>query len=173
MVGAAAPGSRQATRSTRWVVHGSPRDEDEYMIFRGDVVAALYRRRAWLTLCGHTHWQAGWSLEGPKVTLLKPVFQSGDRAEQFELKLHEGNRYLLNPGSSGSLVIATGERLSPYTTTLRPPLLVPSAVQSARSAKKDSTRWPPGGLSEPSPGWWMSAASERLSTPTIKKGRIE
>ena len=26
----------------------SPRDEDEYMIFRGDVVAALYRRRAWL-----------------------------------------------------------------------------------------------------------------------------
>ena len=82
-------------------VHGSPRDEDEYMIFRGDVSAALYRRRAWLTLCGHTHWQAGWSLKGWEVTPLKPVFESSDRAEQFELKLHDGNRYLLNPGSVG------------------------------------------------------------------------
>lgn len=71
------------------------------MIFRGDVVAALYRRRAWLTLCGHTHWQAGRSLGRREVTPLKPVFESSDRAEQFELKLHDGNRYLLNPGSVG------------------------------------------------------------------------
>lgn len=82
-------------------VHGSPRDEDEYMIFRGDVSAALYRRRAWITLCGHTHWQAGWSLKGRGVTPLKPVFESSDCAEQFELKLHAGSRYLLNPGSVG------------------------------------------------------------------------
>lgn len=82
-------------------VHGSPRDEDEYMLFRGDVVAVLYRRQAWLTLCGYTHWQAGWSLEGQEVTPLKPVFESSDRAEQFDLKLHDGNRYLLNPGSVG------------------------------------------------------------------------
>jgi len=72
------------------------------MIFRGDVISALYRRRAWLTLCGHTHWQAGWSLKRrEEVTPLKPVFESSDRAEQFELKLHEGNSYLLNPGSVG------------------------------------------------------------------------
>lgn len=82
-------------------VHGSPRDEDEYMFFRGDVIAALYRRRAWITLCGHTHWQAGWSLEGREVTPWVPVFESSDRVEQFELKLHEGYRYLLNPGSVG------------------------------------------------------------------------
>lgn len=82
-------------------VHGSPRDEDEYMLFRGDVIAALYRRRAWLTLCGHTHWQAGWSLDRQVATPLKPVFESSDGVEQFELKLHEGNRYLLNPGSVG------------------------------------------------------------------------
>jgi len=82
-------------------VHGSPRDEDEYMFFRGDVIAALYRRRAWITLCGHTHWQAGWSVEGQYATPLKPVFESSDRAEQFELQLHEENRYLLNPGSVG------------------------------------------------------------------------
>lgn len=82
-------------------VHGSPRDEDEYMFFRGDVIAALYRRRAWITLCGHTHWQAGWSLEGREVTAWAPVFESSGRAEQFELKLHEGYRYLLNPGSIG------------------------------------------------------------------------
>lgn len=35
------------------------------------------------------------------MTPLKPVFESSDRAEQFELKLHQGNRYLLNPGSVG------------------------------------------------------------------------
>ena len=29
-------------------VHGSPRDEDEYMFFRGDVIDALHRRRAWI-----------------------------------------------------------------------------------------------------------------------------
>ena len=68
------------------------------MFFRGDVIAALYRRRAWVTLCGHTHWQAGWSLEGRGVTAWAPVFESSDRAEQFELKLYGGYRYLLNPG---------------------------------------------------------------------------
>jgi diadenosine tetraphosphatase ApaH/serine/threonine PP2A family protein phosphatase len=82
-------------------VHGSPRDEDEYMFLRGDVIDALYRRRAWITLCGHTHWQAGWSLERREVTAWAPIFESSDRAEQFELKLHEGNRYILNPGSVG------------------------------------------------------------------------
>ena len=82
-------------------VHGSPRDEDEYMIFRGDVIDALHRRRAWTTFCGHTHWQAGWSLRGREVTPLKPEFELSDCADQFGVQLHERNRYLLNPGSVG------------------------------------------------------------------------
>lgn len=82
-------------------VHGSPRDEDEYMLFRGDVIDALYRRRAWITFCGHTHWQAGWSLKGREVTPLKPEFQPSDCADQFELTLEDRYRYLLNPGSVG------------------------------------------------------------------------
>jgi diadenosine tetraphosphatase ApaH/serine/threonine PP2A family protein phosphatase len=82
-------------------VHGSPRDEDEYMFFRGDVIDALHRRRAWTTFCGHTHWQAGWSLKRREATPLKPQFPPGDCADQFELQLLQGNRYLLNPGSVG------------------------------------------------------------------------
>jgi diadenosine tetraphosphatase ApaH/serine/threonine PP2A family protein phosphatase len=71
------------------------------MFFRRDVVDALYRRRARITFCGHTHWQAGWSLKGREATPLTPDFQSSDCADQFELKLHEKTRYLLNPGSVG------------------------------------------------------------------------
>jgi diadenosine tetraphosphatase ApaH/serine/threonine PP2A family protein phosphatase len=82
-------------------VHGSPRSEDEYMFFREDVINALNRRKARITFCGHTHWQAGWSLKGREATALKPDFQSSDCTEQFELQLHEKNRYLLNPGSVG------------------------------------------------------------------------
>jgi diadenosine tetraphosphatase ApaH/serine/threonine PP2A family protein phosphatase len=82
-------------------VHGSPRDEDEYMTLKEDVIDALHRRRAWITFCGHTHWQAGWSLNMRQVIRLKPEFSPSNCADQFELQLHQGNRYLLNPGSVG------------------------------------------------------------------------
>jgi predicted phosphodiesterase len=82
-------------------VHGAPQNEDEYLFFREDAWAALYRSRAKITFCGHTHWQVGWSLHRGELTRLKPDYQSSSSAEQFELPLEKGRRYLLNPGSVG------------------------------------------------------------------------
>lgn len=51
-------------------VHGAPQNEDEYIFFREDAWAALYRSRALITFCGHTHWQFGWSLFGKELAPL-------------------------------------------------------------------------------------------------------
>jgi diadenosine tetraphosphatase ApaH/serine/threonine PP2A family protein phosphatase len=82
-------------------VHGAPHNEDEYIFFRGDARTALSRSRALITFCGHTHWQVGWSMHGRELTPLKPAYQSSTSAEQFEVPLEKGKRYLMNPGSVG------------------------------------------------------------------------
>ena len=82
-------------------VHGAPNDEDEYVFLEGDAWAALYGSRARIVFCGHTHRQGGWSLHRLEVTSLKPAYQSSACAEQFELPLEKGWRYLINPGSVG------------------------------------------------------------------------
>ena len=82
-------------------VHGAPRNEDEYLFFREDACGAMDRSRARIIFCGHTHWQAGWSLYRRELTPLKPEYRSSTRAEQFELVLQKGWRYLVNPGSVG------------------------------------------------------------------------
>ncbi len=82
-------------------VHGSPQDEDEY-ILGGEVAREAFRAScARIILCGHTHGQYGWSSNRRRLDLLKPDFDSRTGAVRFELPLRTGNRYLLNPGSVG------------------------------------------------------------------------
>lgn len=81
--------------------HGSPRNEDEYVLSEFVASAAFRASRARIILCGHTHGQFGWSSNRRELTLLKPRFQSGAGAVQFELRLRTEDRYLLNPGSVG------------------------------------------------------------------------
>jgi diadenosine tetraphosphatase ApaH/serine/threonine PP2A family protein phosphatase len=82
-------------------VHGSPRDEDEYIFFREDALTVLRASQALITFCGHTHWQVGWSLNGPELTPLKPDFRCSTQVEHFSLSLRRGRRYIINPGSVG------------------------------------------------------------------------
>jgi predicted phosphodiesterase len=82
-------------------VHGAPRNEDEYLFFKEDAWSAMYRSRARIIFCGHTHWQVGWSLCRGELTPLKPEYRSSTGAEPFELPLQKGRRYLVNPGSVG------------------------------------------------------------------------
>ncbi len=82
-------------------VHGSPSNEDEYLFFGEGAWAALKRSRARIVFFGHTHWQVGWSLRGPQWTPVRPEYHSSTIAEQFELPLRRGWRYLINPGSVG------------------------------------------------------------------------
>lgn len=83
-------------------VHGSPIDEDDYVLTVRDAWPALHATDARITFFGHTHVQGGFATNGDEWFRLAPRY-AGGRGEsvEFELPLREGARYLLNPGSVG------------------------------------------------------------------------
>lgn len=83
------------------LVHGSPLDEDEYLLSSQDAIAALHASSVRITFFGHTHVQGGFASNGEEFFRLTPQFSSSADAEVFELPLRRGARYLLNPGSVG------------------------------------------------------------------------
>ena len=83
-------------------VHGSPLDEDEYLISLQDAMDVLMRSNIHLTFFGHTHLQGGFALGAAQgAAVLKPPFRSRDEAESYTLTLESETRYLINPGSVG------------------------------------------------------------------------
>ncbi len=82
------------------LVHGSPRDEDEYIIERLDALPAIEDASSPVVFFGHTHVQGGFVMEpGHK---LEPIYaeHSGDGCV-LVLSLKASSRYLINPGSVG------------------------------------------------------------------------
>jgi diadenosine tetraphosphatase ApaH/serine/threonine PP2A family protein phosphatase len=78
------------------VWHGSPADEDAYLVWIDDIrdAAALGRRP--LCLFGHTHVQGAYgSGEG------HPVVESGDCWTRTTISIRLEDRWLVNPGSVG------------------------------------------------------------------------
>ncbi len=82
-------------------VHGSPLDEDEYIIVVRDAYEPLTESRALLTFFGHTHIQGGFSVENDNWATLRPVYQKENDAESYKLPLKDTAKYLINPGSVG------------------------------------------------------------------------
>jgi predicted phosphodiesterase len=91
-------------------VHGSPVDEDDYVLTVRDAFPALDATDARITFFGHTHLQGGFATNGDEWFRLAPLYathRTGHHktyraeAESFELELRQGARYLLNPGSVG------------------------------------------------------------------------
>ncbi len=82
-------------------VHGSPFDEDEYLILPDDALGPLEESAAPLTFFGHTHVQGGFCLDEPHPRSLRPVFRKSDGVATHELLLQQNVRYLINPGSVG------------------------------------------------------------------------
>jgi predicted phosphodiesterase len=88
-------------------VHGSPVDEDEYILTVRDAWLSLHAPRARITFFGHTHVQGGFATNGDEWFRLTPRYGRLLRAPapsepaEYELPLREGARYLLNPGSVG------------------------------------------------------------------------
>jgi diadenosine tetraphosphatase ApaH/serine/threonine PP2A family protein phosphatase len=84
-------------------VHGSARDEDEYVTIARDAYALLAESTFPLTFFGHTHIQCGYSLD--KQTdlgqTLAPNYESSKGKQAFQIYLREGAAYMLNPGSVG------------------------------------------------------------------------
>jgi predicted phosphodiesterase len=74
------------------LVHGSPADEDEYVIHAGDAAMAREYLDASLTFFGHTHIQGGFLYARGGI---KRIIPDG------VLELEPDHQYLLNPGSVG------------------------------------------------------------------------
>jgi predicted phosphodiesterase len=96
-------GSSEATSPANSVqlVHGSPLDEDEYIIVMRDAQEPLMRSEVPLTFFGHTHIQGGFSERNQRWETLRPICRSRQSVAEHELGLDPGAKYLINPGSIG------------------------------------------------------------------------
>jgi predicted phosphodiesterase len=82
------------------IVHGSVRDEDEYLFLPHDAFESLKTAESPLTFCGHTHFQGGFALkDSGRIEVLRVSLTMG--AAKAELALEPKTRYLINPGSIG------------------------------------------------------------------------
>lgn len=76
--------------------HGSPFDEDEYLVNLRDAARALGRSGAsWITLFGHTHLPTVFEVDSTG-TVSGTILRSSTT-----VRLDRGSRYLINPGSVG------------------------------------------------------------------------
>ena len=80
------------------VVHGSPFDEDEYVIAAGEAGQAFSYLASRVAFFGHTHVQGGFIWNQSRVETIMRV-PPGRRAES--LQIFEECAYLINPGSVG------------------------------------------------------------------------
>lgn len=82
------------------IVHGSVRDEDEYVFVAREAHESLLRSEVALTFCGHTHFQGGFLQRGDdRVEVVRLNLPQGPASGTFPLE--EGAKYLINPGSIG------------------------------------------------------------------------
>lgn len=81
--------------------HGSPLDEDEYILSMRDAWHPLESVQTGINFFGHTHLQGGFATNGEESFKLVPDYATHNEAEEYEVQLREGVRYLLNPGSVG------------------------------------------------------------------------
>ncbi|MDR3737694.1 MAG: metallophosphoesterase family protein [Terracidiphilus sp.] len=80
------------------LAHGSPADEDEYLVFAADVVGLEPHFQCNLLFVGHTHVQGGWIWQRGGVRAA-PV--PSLRETQRVLDVDPDLLYLINPGSVG------------------------------------------------------------------------
>lgn len=83
------------------LVHGSPNDEDEYVVSLGDALAPLITLTVPLTFFGHTHLQGGFFANGASADGFRPEYRTVGQAEEVALQLKPSTRYMINPGSVG------------------------------------------------------------------------
>ena len=80
------------------IIHGSPLDEDEYMIAPTDAAQLFSYLPTALAFFGHTHVQGGFIWNHSRIeTIGKP----GPRDSSLELQIDPDCAYMINPGSVG------------------------------------------------------------------------
>ena len=83
------------------LVHGSPIDEDVYIVSLGDALAPLITLPVPLTFFGHPHLQGGFFANGSSADGFRPEYRTVGQAESVSLHLKPATRYMINPGSVG------------------------------------------------------------------------
>jgi len=82
-------------------VHGSPLDEDEYLIQLRDAMQPLSQSEVPVTFFGHTHIQGGFATDKKEWVTIRPTYQDDGKCEHLEMQLLPRAHYLINPGSIG------------------------------------------------------------------------
>ena len=83
-------------------VHGSPRDEDEYVLNTSTAGLDFHLTgHADVIFFGHTHLQGGFAFKDSKTRPLLLTYKNSDEVVSSTLTLQPGERYLVNPGSVG------------------------------------------------------------------------
>jgi predicted phosphodiesterase len=80
------------------VVHGSPSDEDEYVLAAGEAGQAFGYLEARLAFFGHTHVQGGFIWNRSRV---ETIARTGARVDRQHMEIDPECAYLVNPGSVG------------------------------------------------------------------------
>jgi predicted phosphodiesterase len=80
------------------ILHGSPLDEDEYLIAAAEASMVTGYLDTRISFFGHTHLQGGFWLHRSGVRRIGAMSRTEDRQE---LLLDENSFYLINPGSVG------------------------------------------------------------------------
>jgi predicted phosphodiesterase len=83
------------------VVHGSPRDEDEYLLVSDHAVDSSYESEVPITFFGHTHMQGGFLVANHQEVTFRPAYEEDNENASWELSLDRPGKYLINPGSIG------------------------------------------------------------------------
>ena len=82
-------------------VHGSPFDEDEYLISVHDAADPLIHPAAPRTFFGHTHIQGGFFARGSTLHGVRLAFADPSAPQKIEFRLEPDAVYMINPGSIG------------------------------------------------------------------------
>jgi diadenosine tetraphosphatase ApaH/serine/threonine PP2A family protein phosphatase len=82
-------------------VHGSPLDEDQYVINVRDATEPLMHPPAKCTFFGHTHLQGGFFSADGEVHAIRPAFRDPKQPQRIEFTLEDDKTYMINPGSIG------------------------------------------------------------------------
>jgi diadenosine tetraphosphatase ApaH/serine/threonine PP2A family protein phosphatase len=81
--------------------HGSPLNEDQYIINMRDAWAPLQQMPTAITFFGHTHLQGGFSQREHDWHEIRPAYFSRAAAENWVFPIPPDTRQLINPGSIG------------------------------------------------------------------------
>lgn len=81
--------------------HGSPLNEDQYILSMRDAWAPLQQMPTAITFFGHTHLQGGFSQKNHDWQEIKPQYSTRNEAESLAMPIPPGTRHLINPGSVG------------------------------------------------------------------------